>query len=253
MSTATGAILAGLFGAIVGSFLNVVAHRLPRKESVVTPRSRCPECGTAIKPQHNIPVLSWLLLRGRCASCGAPISPRYPLVELATALLCAACVLRFGADEDVWLPLAFVLLLVPVTLIDLDHRIIPNVLMAIGTVVALVLLVLTEPDAIGEHLLAAVIAGGFLLLTAIVYPAGMGMGDVKLVFVMGLFLGRNIAPALLAGFFAATVVGLAIIARKGAKEGRKTAIPFGPFLALGGLVGLYAGDAIVDWYLDSFG
>jgi leader peptidase (prepilin peptidase)/N-methyltransferase len=179
MSTVTGAILAGLFGAIFGSFLNVVAYRLPRGESLVKPRSRCPGCGAPIKPQHNVPVLSWLALRGRCANCGEPISGRYPLVELATALLCAACVVRFGADRDVWLPLAFVLLLVPITLIDLDFRIIPNVLVAIGTVIAIVLVLATRSDDLVEHLLAAAIGGGFLLLAALAYPPGMGMGDVS--------------------------------------------------------------------------
>jgi leader peptidase (prepilin peptidase)/N-methyltransferase len=252
MSTVTGAILAGLFGAIFGSFLNVVAYRLPRGESLVKPRSRCPGCGAPIKPQHNVPVLSWLALRGRCANCGEPISGRYPLVELATALLCAACVVRFGADRDVWLPLAFVLLLVPITLIDLDFRIIPNVLVAIGTVIAIVLVLATRSDDLVEHLLAAAIGGGFLLLAALAYPPGMGMGDVKLVFMMGLFLGRALAPGMLIGFLSASMVGFAVMARKGVKEGRKTAIPFGPFLAFGGLVGLFAGDEIVDWYLDTF-
>jgi leader peptidase (prepilin peptidase)/N-methyltransferase len=141
---------------------------------------------------------------------------------------------------------------VPVTLIDLEFRIIPNVLMAIGTVVAVALVLATAPDDILEHLIAAGIAGGFLLLVALLYPAGMGMGDVKLVFVMGLFLGRDVAPALMFGFLAGTLVGAAVIARKGAKEGRKTAIPFGPFLAFGALVGLFAGSEIVDWYLDTF-
>jgi leader peptidase (prepilin peptidase) / N-methyltransferase len=139
-----------------------------------------------------------------------------------------------------------------VTLIDLDYRIIPNKLMLIGTVVAIAILLLTQPESLTEHLIAGAGAGGFLLIAALVYPAGMGMGDVKLAFVMGLFLGRAVGPAMFAALITGSLVGALIIARKGAKEGRKTAIPFGPYLAFGGLVGLFAGDAIVDWYLDTF-
>jgi leader peptidase (prepilin peptidase)/N-methyltransferase len=252
MTLAYAAALAGAFGLIVGSFLNVVAYRLPRGESVVFPASHCPSCDTPIKPYDNIPVLSWLVLRGRCRSCHTAISARYPVVEAVTAALLVAVVLAKGADSDAWLGLAFVILLVPVTLIDLDHRIIPNTLMLIGTVVSVALLLLTDPGALTEHLIAAAAAGGFLLVAALAYPAGMGMGDVKLAFVMGLFLGRNVAPAMLVALLTGSVVGAAIIAKKGAKEGRKTAIPFGPYLAFGGLVGLFAGDAIVDWYLDTF-
>jgi leader peptidase (prepilin peptidase)/N-methyltransferase len=252
VTTGAGAILAGGFGLLFGSFLNVVAYRLPRGESLATPASRCPGCDTPIKPYDNVPVVSWLLLRGRCRSCGTSIAWRYPLVELATALLMALTVVVLGTNEDVWLGLAFVLLLVPVTVIDIDFRIIPNKLMIAGTVAALAILALTRPGDIPEHLVAAFAAGGFLLVAAIAYPGGMGMGDVKFAFVMGLFLGRDVGVALLAGLLAGSVVGLAIMARKGAKEGRKTAIPFGPFLAFGGLVGLLAGEPVVDWYLRTF-
>ena len=252
MTLAYAAALAGAFGLIAGSFLNVVAYRLPRGESVVFPGSRCPSCDTPIKPFDNVPVLSWLALRGRCRSCRSSISARYPVVEAVTATLLVAVVLADGADSDAWLGLAFVVLLVPVTLIDLDHRIIPNTLMLIGTVVSVALVLLTQPESLTEHLIAAAAAGGFLLIAALAYPAGMGMGDVKLAAVMGLFLGRSVGPAMLVALVAGSVVGALIIARKGAKEGRKTAIPFGPYLAFGGLVGLFAGDAIVDWYLDTF-
>jgi leader peptidase (prepilin peptidase)/N-methyltransferase len=173
-------------------------------------------------------------------------------VEAVTGLLCAAVVLRYGADSDVWLPLAFVLLLVPVTLIDLDFRIIPNTLMLIGAVVAIALVLATQSDQLVENLIAALAAGGFFLIAAIAYPAGMGMGDVKLAAVMGLYLGRAVAPAIFTALVSGTVVGIVIIAHYGAKEGRKKGIPFGPWLALGGLVGVFAGDAIVDWYLDTF-
>ena len=252
MTLAYAAVLAGAFGLILGSFLNVVAYRLPRGESVVWPGSRCPSCETPIRSFDNVPVLSWLMLRGRCRSCKTSISARYPVVEAVTALLLVAVVLAKGADGDAWLGLAFVLLLVPVTLIDLDHRIIPNKLMLVGTVVSIAIVLLTGPESLAEHLIAAAGAGGFLLIAALAYPAGMGMGDVKLAAVMGLFLGRAVGPAMFAALIAGSIVGALIIARKGAKEGRKTAIPFGPYLAFGGLVGLFAGDAIVDWYVDTF-
>ena len=252
MSLAYAAALAGAFGLLIGSFLNVVAYRLPRGESVVFPASHCPSCDTPIKPYDNVPVLSWLILRGRCRSCHTAISARYPIVEAVTAGLLVAVVLTLGEGADLWLGLAFVILLVPVTLIDLDHRIIPNTLMLIGTIASVVILLLTEPGALTEHLIAGAAAGGFLLVAALAYPGGMGMGDVKLAFVMGLFLGRNVAPGLLAGFLLGSIVGGAIMAKKGVEAGRKTKVPFGPFLALGGLVGLFFGDAIVDWYVDSF-
>ena len=252
MTTAAGAALAAVFGAVMGSFLNVVAYRLPRGESLAHPPSRCPSCGAPVKPYDNVPVLSWLLLRDRCRSCGERISWRYPAVEAGTALLCALVVVAEGADRDAWLGIAFVLLLVPIALIDLDHRLIPNKLTLPGAIIAVALVLLTRSDALVEHLVAGLAAGGFLLVAAIVYPAGMGMGDVKLAAVIGLFLGRAAGPAMFAALIAGSVVGALIIARKGSKEGRKTAIPFGPYLAFGGLVGLFAGDAIVDWYLDTF-
>jgi leader peptidase (prepilin peptidase)/N-methyltransferase len=248
MSTAAAAVLAGVLGLAVGSFLNVVIYRLPRKESLSKPRSRCPGCGRQIRARDNIPVVSWLLLRGRCRDCGEPISARYPLVELLTAALCVGVVLSEGADSDVWLGLAFVLLLVPIAFIDLDHRIIPNVLTGLGAIVALVLVAVFQTDDLVQHLIAGAAAGGFLLIAAIAYPPGMGMGDVKLAGMMGLFLGRAVGPAILVALIAGSLVGIVVIRR----HGRKAGVPFGPFLAFGGVVGLFAGDEIVDWYLDTF-
>ena len=245
-------MLAAVFGAIFGSFLNVVAYRLPRGESLSRPRSRCPQCQTPIKPYDNVPVLSWLALRGRCRTCRAPISARYPLVEAVTGFLCAAVVLAKGPDEDALLGLVLVLLLVPITLIDLDHRIIPNRLTLIGAVAAPAILALTEPDALPEHLIAAAAAGGFFLVALLAYPRGMGMGDVKLAAMLGLFLGSAVVPAIFVALVSGTLVGAAVIARKGAREGRKTAVPFGPFLAFGAVVALFWGDAMVDWYLQTF-
>ena len=246
------ATFAGVLGAIVGSFLNVVTYRLPRRESLVTPASHCPKCGTPVRPYDNIPVLSWLLLRGRCRSCRAAISPRYPLVEAGTALLCAGAVLTQDTAAAIALTVTLVLLLVPAALIDLEHRIIPNRLTGTGAVLALALGTALDPAGEPTRLIAGAAAGGFLLLAALAYPAGMGMGDVKLAGMMGLFLGASVAPAILIALIAGVAVGAGIVARKGAKAGRKTAVPFGPFLALGGIVAVLAGQPIVDWYTSSF-
>jgi leader peptidase (prepilin peptidase) / N-methyltransferase len=246
------AALAGVFGAVFGSFLNVVAHRLPRHESVVKPRSRCPACSAQIRPYDNVPVLSWLLLRGHCRDCGTRISPRYPLVEAATALLCAGAVLSHGTAAGIALSVALILVLVPAALIDLEHRIIPNRLTGAGALLALALGGALDPAGEPTRLIAGAAAGGFLLLAALAYPGGMGMGDVKLAGAMGLFLGAAVAPALLIALFAGVLVGAAIIARKGAHAGRKTAVPFGPFLALGGIVAVFAGQPIVSWYAHHF-
>src|SRR4051794_29168736 len=149
--TAAWAMIAGVFGLILGSFFNVVIHRLPRGESLVSPPSHCPSCGEPIKPYDNVPVLSWLVLRGRCRSCGEPISARYPLVEALTGALFAAVVFVYGPDADAVLGLVLVAVLVPVTFIDLDHRIIPNKIMLPAAVAAPVILALTRPDALVEH------------------------------------------------------------------------------------------------------
>jgi leader peptidase (prepilin peptidase)/N-methyltransferase len=252
MTAAIATPFATLLGAIVGSFLNVVAYRLPRGESLSRPRSRCPACETPIRPYDNVPVLSWLILRGRCRSCRAPISARYPVVEGATAALCALVVAVEGPTAKALLGIALVLVLVPITLIDLDLRLIPNRLTLAGSVAALAILGLAARGELVEHVIAGAAAGGVLLAAVLAYPRGMGMGDVKLAGMLGLFLGRAVGPAMFAALVAGTLVGAIIIARVGAEKGRKTAIPFGPYLAFGGLVGLFAGDAIVDWYLHTF-
>ncbi|MCW2970758.1 MAG: prepilin peptidase [Solirubrobacterales bacterium] len=243
---------AGVLGAVVGSFLNVVAYRLPRRESLIRPASRCPACGTHVKPYDNIPILSWLWLRGRCRSCAAPISPRYPLVEALTAALCVGAVLVHHSAAAITLSIVLILLVVPAALIDLEHRIIPNRLTGLGAVLALVIGLALDPGGEPERLIAGVAAGGFLLIAALAYPGGMGMGDVKLAAVMGLFLGPAVAAAVVVGLLTGVLVGVVIIARKGARDGRKTAIPFGPFLALGALVGVFAGQPIVDLYVNHF-
>jgi leader peptidase (prepilin peptidase) / N-methyltransferase len=243
---------AALAGLLIGSFLNVVAYRLPRGESLSRPGSRCPSCREPIAPYDNVPLLSWLLLRGRCRHCGAAISPRYPLVEVVTAVLYALVVAVADDAVQIALGLLLVTALVPITLIDLELRLIPNKLTLPAAVAALVAGLALDIDFVPEQLIAAAAAGGFFLLAALAYPRGMGMGDVKLAAVLGLYLGRAVAPAIFIALVSGVVVGAAVIARKGAREGRKTAVPFGPFLALGGLVAFFVGDALVDAYLSRF-
>lgn len=245
-------IAIGAFGMLIGSFLNVVAWRLPRGESLVRPGSRCPGCETPIRPYDNVPVLSWLLLRGRCRACGVRISPRYPAVEAATAVLYVAVAVGRHGALDIALGLLLVTALVPITLIDLDLRLIPNAITLPASVAAVLVAVVLDPGFVPEQLLAGAAAGGFFLLAALVHPRGMGMGDVKLAGMLGLYLGRAVAPAVLVALVGGILVGAVIIARKGAREGRRTAVPFGPFLALGGLVALFAGNALVDAYLSTF-
>jgi leader peptidase (prepilin peptidase) / N-methyltransferase len=246
------ALAALLGGLLIGSFLNVVAWRLPRGESLVRPGSQCPACGTPVRPYDNVPVLSWLVLRGRCRACGAPISPRYPLVEAATGLLWLGVALRGGEAVEVVTGLLLVTALVPLVLIDLEHRLLPNRITGPAAAALLVAALALDPGGVPERLAAAAAAGGVFLLAALAHPRGMGMGDVKLAAVLGLALGREVAAALFVALLAGTLVGLAVIARKGAREGRKTAVPFGPFLALGAVVALFAGAAMVDAYLDRF-
>jgi leader peptidase (prepilin peptidase)/N-methyltransferase len=243
--------LAALGGLLTGSFLNVVAYRLPRGESLIHPGSHCPSCNAPVKPYDNVPVLGWLLLGGRCRTCRQQISVRYPIVEATTGILALSVVLvRHGAVSIV-LGLLLVGILVPISLIDLDKRIIPNKIVGPAAIAAIVIGLALKPSFVPEQLIAGAAAGGFLFIFAIAYPAGMGMGDVKLAAVLGLFLGRAVAPALLIGVAAGAVVGGVVIARVGVEKGRKTAIPFGPFLALGGIVGVLAGNQIVHWYLNS--
>jgi leader peptidase (prepilin peptidase)/N-methyltransferase len=242
---------AALLGACVGSFLNVVIWRLPRGESIVSPPSGCPRCGTRIRARDNIPIVSWLVLRGRCRSCGQPISPRYPVVEGLTALLFAAIVVVKGFGWHLAWELPFAAMLIAVAAIDLDHRIVPNRVLLPAAVWGVVSAALVRLSDLPE--LAAWGAGAFtfLLVAALAYPAGMGMGDVKLAGVMGLYLGSSVLPAMLTAFLAGSVYGVGVIARHGASA-RKSGVPFAPFLALGGLVGLLAGQDLVDLYRNTF-
>jgi leader peptidase (prepilin peptidase)/N-methyltransferase len=241
--------LTAILGAIIGSFLNAVAYRLPRSKSLVTPGSQCPGCDTPIKPYDNVPVLGWLLLRGRCRTCRTAISPRYPAVEALTAALAVAVILVEHSTVDKVLGLVLVGILVPIALIDLDHQIIPNKITAPAAILAVAIGLALKPAGVPEQLIAGAGAAAFLLVFVLAYPRGMGMGDVKLAGVLGLFLGREVGVAIFVAVIAGTLVGAAVMARLGVQRGRKTRVPFGPFLALGGIVALLAGPAIVHWYL----
>jgi leader peptidase (prepilin peptidase)/N-methyltransferase len=240
---------AGVLGALAGSFLNVVAYRLPRRESITHPGSRCPICAAPVRPYDNIPVLSFLLLRGHCRECSARIPVRYPLIEALTAALCVGAVLATRSAAATALSVGVILLVIPAAVIDLEHRIIPNRITAPAALAALVIGLALDPAGEPERLIAGAAAGGLLLAAALLYPGGMGMGDVKLAAVMGLFLGRSVAPAILIALLAGVLAGAVIVARHGTREGRRTAIPFGPFLALGALVAVFAGQDIVAGYV----
>ncbi len=205
-----------------------------------------------MKPYDNIPILSWLLLRGRCRGCSEPISPRYPLVEGLTAVLCAGAVLTHSSAAGIALSVALILIVVPAALIDLEYRIIPNKITGLGAVLALAIGLALDPAGEPGRVIAGAAAGGFLLLAALAYPSGMGMGDVKLAAVMGLFLGRAVAPAIMIALLAGVLFGALIVTRKGARTARRTAVPFGPFLAFGAVVAVFAGEQIVDLYLNHF-
>jgi leader peptidase (prepilin peptidase) / N-methyltransferase len=246
------ASLAFVGGAVTGSFVGVIAHRVPRGLSVVGPRSVCDSCGAQIAAYDNIPILSYVLLRGRCRHCHARIPAIYPLIEVAVGIAFAATAIVLHDDPaQLALGLLFVAMLAAITLTDLERRIIPNVILLAGGVAALVLVAATDPASLPERAISAFAAGGFLLLFALAYPRGMGMGDVKLAFVMGLFLGKAVAPALLVGIAAGALVGIGVMLSRGSGA-RKLAVPFGPFLALGGVVGLLAGGELIDAYLNAF-
>jgi leader peptidase (prepilin peptidase) / N-methyltransferase len=245
----SAALLALAPGLALGSFLNVVAARLPRGGSLVRPGSSCMACHAPIAWYDNVPLVSYLALRGRCRSCSAPIGLRYPAVELATGALVAACFLVFGFALEALVAAFFCAVLVAVSAVDFEHRIIPNAIVLPAAAVVLIANTLLEPSI--EWTLAALGVSAFLFVAVLAYPAGMGMGDVKLALLLGAALGRTAPIALMIGMLAALVPALVLFARYG-RGARKMAIPFGPFLALGGVVALFLGDRLLDLYLETW-
>jgi leader peptidase (prepilin peptidase) / N-methyltransferase len=237
-------------GLAFGSFLNVVAARVPLKRSIVHPPSACMDCGHELAWYDNVPLVSWLALRGRCRSCGARIALRYPAVELVTALLVAGCVLRFGVGADAAVAAFLCLVLVAVSATDIEHRIIPNRIVVPAGAIVLAAQTALHPSP--RWAIAAVGASGFLFAAALAYPRGMGMGDVKLAFLMGAALGRTVPVAMMVGMVSAMLPGLWLLARHGSAA-RKMRIPFGPFLALGAVVALFAGHELLQHYWALFG
>ena len=246
----------GVFGLLIGSFLNAVIHRVPRKQSIVSPGSQCPSCGYALCWYDNIPVLSYVLLGGRCRKCRKPISIRYPIVELITAAVFVAHYFVFG-----WTPLLAVRLLFGASLvalfaIDLEHHLLPDVITLPGIVIGLVASLFLPPGVV-EALIGILIGGGVLWLIGEAYfrysgEEGMGGGDVKMLAMIGAFLGwKLVLVTLVLSSVAGSVLGLAIIAVK--RGGMKHALPFGTFLALGALAASLVGDQIVTWYAGRLG
>jgi leader peptidase (prepilin peptidase)/N-methyltransferase len=233
-------------GLAVGSFLNVVAARLPLHRSIVSPGSACMSCEAKLAWYDNVPLLSWVLLRGRCRHCGAAISWRYPAVEGLTAFLIAGCALKFGLTWDAAIASVFCATLVAVSATDYERRIIPNRIVLPAAALVLAANTFVHPSV--EWAAAGLGASGFLLLAALAYPAGMGMGDVKLALLLGVAVGRTVPVALMVGMVAALVPSAILLAKHGSAA-RKMAIPFGPFLALGGVVALFAGHALLNAYL----
>jgi len=253
MRSAHAALAFGL-GAIVGSFLNVCIHRLPRGESIVRPGSHCPFCGNSIPARDNIPILSYLALRGRCRSCAARISTRYPLVEALTGLLAVGILWRYGWQPVAPLHFAFAAALVVITFIDVDHQIIPDAisLPGIGVGMTASFLVPGTPTPF-DAAVGVLLGGGILYGVAIAYQRwtgieGMGLGDVKLLAMIGAFLGwRGVPLCLLIASLTGSLVGLAIAV--GLRKGRRYPIPFGPFLSAGAIATVLFGDPLLRWYL----
>jgi leader peptidase (prepilin peptidase)/N-methyltransferase len=248
---------AALLGAVVGSFLNVCIRRIPLRESIVLPGSHCPQCRAPIRTLDNIPLLSWMLLRGSCRACGEPIGLRYPLVEALTAVAAVALYVRFGETPALAVAALFTAAMIVITFIDLDHLIIPDVISLPGIVIGFLLALLGLGPSWQDSLAGILVGGGFLWVVAEGYyrltgREGMGGGDIKLLGMIGAFLGwQSVFLVLLLSSISGSVFGGALMLLRGADS--KVAIPFGPFLALGGMIALFWGERIVDWYLAGIG
>ncbi len=255
MLDTTQILVAGLFGLLIGSFLNVVIYRLPRGQSLVTPPSTCPGCGSRIRPIDNIPVLSWILLGGKCHKCGAPISIQYPIVELATGFLFLLVAWLTPAGPLLVARLLFVVILVVLFGIDLHHQILPNVITLPGIAVGFLFSLVTPPGWMNS-LIGIALGGGILYAIAAAYYAvrreeGLGMGDVKMLAMIGAFLGwKAVLVTLILSSFAGALVGIGIIALS--RGSMRLALPFGTFLAVGAIAAMIAGEPLVAWYSGFF-
>jgi leader peptidase (prepilin peptidase)/N-methyltransferase len=232
----------------VGSFLNVVVARIPERRSLLRPRSACVHCAHELSWWENAPLASYLVLRGHCRECATPISLRYPLVELVTALLVVACFLRFGLTAEAFVAAFFCMVLVALSAIDAERRILPNVIVLPAFVLVLAAQIAIAPDRWLEWLLASLGASLFLFAALLAYPKGMGMGDVKLALLLGAMLGRFVTVGMMLGMLAAMALSVVLVARHRAAA-RKMAIPFGPFLAFGSIVALFWGEQLLDAYM----
>lgn len=239
-----------LFGLVVGSFLNVVIYRLPRNESLVRPGSHCPKCGKPVRWYDNVPVLGWLLLRGRCRDCREPISIRYPLVEVATGLGFLLAFWRVGVDWPLLIAWAFIAVMICVALIDYDHMIIPDKIVLPAALIGLAASIAVDPQDWWKYLAGGLGAAAFMFVLVMVWPGGMGPGDVKMALLMGAVLGAAVMVALFLAFFLGAVAGVFLIATR--RRTRKDAIPFGPYLALGGIVAILAGQGVLQSYVGLF-
>lgn len=266
------AILSAIFGAAIGSFLNVVVHRVPRRESIIWPRSRCPRCGATIGARDNIPILSFLLLKGRCRRCRAPISFRYPLVESLTAILFAAAAMRAGLSLELAFDLAFIAAIIALIFIDAEHMLLPNAITYPGFIGALVASILvphvessylltsswpTWAISFVNSLIGAAFGGGLLWVLGWLWRRtrgieAMGLGDVKMMMMVGAYLGlARTAVALFLAFLIGAVVGVALLLWRRERDWQMM-LPFGIFLGIGALMSLFFGEAMLAWYLSYF-
>jgi prepilin signal peptidase PulO-like enzyme (type II secretory pathway) len=235
-----------VLGLAIGSFLNVVIYRLPRHESLSRPASHCPGCGVSIRWYDNIPVASWLLLRGRCRSCRSRISLRYPLVEAVTGVAFVLAMWRFGLSWPVLVAWAFIAAMVAVAFIDYDHMIIPNRIVLPGAVLGLIASIALRPQAWWVYVAGSLGAAAFMFILAMLWPGGMGPGDIKMALFMGAVLGADVLVALFAAFLFGSVAGVYLMIVQ--KRSRKAKIPFGPYLALGAVVAVFLGETILRSY-----
>ena len=243
--------LAGLFGLVVGSFLNVVIHRVPRKESVVRPASHCPECGARIKPRDNIPLLSYLMLGGRCRSCETRIPIRYPVVEAATGVLFGSAAYRFGPGLELASAMVLISVLVALAGIDLEHLLLPNAVLFPATLAGLVFSVLLDPGRWWIYPVSGFLLAASLFALAVIYPGGMGMGDVKMSGMLGIFLGPYAALAVFLGALGGALAGgLLMLA---GRIGRRSHLPFGVFMSAGGVSVLFFGPWLWQTYARAVG